>query len=146
MKNICLSALPRRLGRALTLRTPLALLALVTVLVGCADSSAIVTGQTRPATTPDQVQIYLQPPPRRYETIGFVSASNHNRPGISRQGKTNQALKQLKIKAAEIGANGVIIQQTSTESSSAGGVAAGKVFVAGLDQDVAISGTAIFVP
>lgn len=146
MKSFRSATLLRHSSCALNQGTLLALLALSALLVGCADSSAIITGHVRPATTPEQVQTFLQPPTRKYEVIGLVSASNHNRPGISRQGKTDQALKQLKIKAAELGANGVIIQQTGTETSAAGGVVSGGVFVAGIDHDVSISGTAIFVP
>ncbi len=127
-------------------RTSVFLFAAVCLLAGCADNSAIITGQVRPATTPDKVQVYLQPPARKYDTIGLVTASSKGKLAVSRQKKTDVAMRILKEKAAEIGANGVILQSQGMNSEGAVGTASGGVFVAGGITYVELSGTAIFVP
>ncbi len=121
-------------------------LCLLSVLAACTDNSAIITGQVRPATTPDKVIIYLQPPARKYDTIGLITASSKGKLGISRQTKTNVAMRILKEKAAEIGANGVILQQQGIQSEGAVGSASGGVLVAGGITYVELGGTAIYVP
>ena len=127
------------------MRTAILFLALACAFAGCTDSSAIITGQARPATTPDKVVIYLQPPGKKYEVIGLVSGSSKGKLGISRQTKTTVAIRVLKEKAAEIGANGVILQQQGMQSEGSVGTASGGVFVAGGITYVDASGTAIYV-
>lgn len=134
------------LRRALDLSAPLILFVITWPLAGCADSSAIITGQAHPATTPDRVQVYLQPPSKKYEVIGLVSASNKNKTGFTRQGKTDAAIRAIKEKAAEIGANGVILQAQGTQTEGAVGVVSGGVFITNSANYISVSGTAIFVP
>ena len=55
-------------------RTIVALSFLV-ALLGCATGSSIVTGKVRPAISPSEVKIYLDPP-SQFETIGIVEASS----------------------------------------------------------------------
>lgn len=119
----------------------LLLLAVLFALSACADSSALITGKTYPATLPENVRVYLTAPPK-FEEIGLVTASSKNRGGFTRQGKQNEAVRQLKIKAAEIGANGIILKSQGSETSVAfvtGGVAIPS-------QEVAVSGIAVRVP
>lgn len=128
------------------MKSAIVLLALAGLLVGCADdNSAIITGHARPATTPDKVQIYLQPPTKKYETIGLVTGSSKGKLGVSRQTKTNVAMQILKAKAAEIGANGVILQQQGMQSEGGAGVVTGGTFIAGGITYAELSGTAIYV-
>lgn len=110
-------------------------------LVGCADSSAIVTGRTYPATVPESVRVFLTPPPK-FEEIGLVTASSKNRGGFTRQARQDGAMRQLKAKAAELGANGVILKTQGTESS-VGFVTGGVVIPS---QEVAVTGVAVRVP
>ncbi len=121
------------------------ILILASLLAGCADNSAIITGQVRPATTADKVQIYLQPPAKRYEVIGLVTASNKGKLAVSRQHKTDIALRILREKAAEIGANGVVLQSQGMQSEGSVGTVSSGVVIAGGITYVEVSGSAIYV-
>ena len=122
------------------------LAATTSMLAGCADSSVILTGQPHAATTPDKVQVYFQQPARKYEVIGIVTGSSKNKFGVTRQGKTDAALRSVKEKAAEIGANGVIMQTQGTTTGGAVGTVSGGLVIASSINNVEVSGTAIFIP
>jgi len=75
------------------------------LVAGCATGSSIVTGATRPPVPVESVEVYLEPP-ADYEVIGIVKASSDA--GWTEQGSVNYAIKELKSRAAKLGANGVI--------------------------------------
>ena len=79
---------------------------LVSVLIGCATGSYIVTGKARPAISPDDVKIYSAQP-SQYEKIGMVEAFSDV--GFSSQKAVDRAVKELKKQASKIGANGVLL-------------------------------------
>jgi hypothetical protein len=101
------------------------LFAMVLICSGCTTGSHIVTGNSRPAFTPDAVKLYAAPP-EKYEIIGLVNAGLNNQAG---QGDTDNTLKELKKQAAQIGANGVVLTTFF-----------------GVGNVTSISGMAIFVP
>ena len=101
---------------------------LVAFLFGCAttNGSSIVTGETRPEISPSEVKIYIDPP-SQYETIGLVEASREV--DFSRQKTQDRVMEDLKILAAKIGANGVLLTATGSQSAgSTGGFAIGTSF------------------
>lgn len=103
--------------RCLTI--PLALF--VVVLVGCASGSAIVTGTKRAPVAPEQVVLYLEPP-AKYEVIGLVSASSDA--GWTEQGSVDYAVRELKVQAGRLGANGLILSPTvGSDTSAVGNIA-----------------------
>lgn len=113
-----------------------------TLMSGCASGSAIVTGTTRPAVHPDMVKLYLDPP-AEYETIGLVRASSSS--GLTQQGDLDYAIKELKRRAAKLGANGVLLSTTGSKISGiAGGTSGGVVYAAPVEAQAA-EGRAIFV-
>jgi hypothetical protein len=75
-------------------------------LAGCASGSAIVTGQVRPAVSPELVNLYLEPP-AEFEIVGLVNASSQA--GMGKQGSVDYAVRELKAQAGKIGANGVLL-------------------------------------
>jgi hypothetical protein len=84
-------------------------LACVTALIGCTitDSSAIVTGTTRDPATPDTVKIYTTPPVN-YEEIALISASAAH--DFRSDGELiDEVVYQLKVKAASLGANAILL-------------------------------------
>lgn len=105
----------------------------------CAEGSAIVTGKQRPAISPDQVQLYIDPPKAPYEVIALVNATSAN--GWTDQQSINYAITELKNQAAAVGANGVIIGQS--RSQFGGVVMSGTIPIAYDEQ--AVSGNAIYV-
>ena len=98
-------------------------LALVLSLVGCAATSHVITGQPRKPIDPAQVTLYTKAPPN-YEEIGIVEASSRNSFSFSDQAKMDTVIERLKQEAASLGANGVLLQNTSSEPGH-GGVGTG---------------------
>lgn len=88
---------------------------LCALLTACANGSALVVGQTRPATTPESVKIYAEPP-KQYERIAIL-----NTEGVGTgQHQANQdlAIAELKNQAAKVGANGVLLTNINNHSQS----------------------------
>lgn len=93
-------------------RTTLFAIAAVTVLTltGCAvtNETALVVGQTRPATNPEQVKLYTKPP-AKYEEIALISAdAAHD--FMTKQALMEKSVALIKEQAAKVGANGVLIE------------------------------------
>jgi hypothetical protein len=86
---------------------------------GCATSHVLI-GEPRPPISPDLVKIYSTPPDK-YEEIAIVEASSKSSWAVTDQGKMNKAIERLKKEAAELGANGIVLQFTGTESGGAVG-------------------------
>lgn len=96
------------------------------ILCGCATGSHVITGNARPIISPDAVKVYAAMP-ENAEIIGILACSD---PARYKQQGMNSTLKRMKIEAANIGANGVVI--TSQENNGWTGTK--------------LNGTAIFVP
>jgi len=96
---------------------------LIASLTGCAASQVVLVGRTRPATSPDQVRIYLQPPDAPYEQIANLAASSRGSFAISAAGKMDKVVERLKSEAAKVGANGILLHGVGDQTS--GSVGAG---------------------
>ena len=95
----------------------------LTVLCGCAPSTHVLVGQARPPISPDQVKIYSQPP-TYYQEIAVLDASSKSAFGTGGQKSVDKVIERLKIEAAKLGANGVILegfQDAQTGSIGTGG-------------------------
>lgn len=92
------------------------------VLLAACASSHIITGKQRPPIDPAQVKLYSKPP-QKFEEIAIVEASSKSSFAISDQGKIDVVIQRLKEEAAALGANGVLLQATGSEST--GGVVTG---------------------
>jgi hypothetical protein len=82
---------------------------MIAVLSGCLSSQVAVVGQVRPAISPDQVQIYLQPPESKYDEIANLSASSRGSFSITAAAKMDKVIERLKKEAAKLGANGILL-------------------------------------
>jgi hypothetical protein len=78
-------------------------------VAACAPSSHVLTGTARPPITPDQVKIYSSPPPN-YQEIAVLDASSKSAFGTGGQKSVDKVVERLKIEAAKLGANGVILE------------------------------------
>jgi hypothetical protein len=105
----------RALGLALCL-------AALSLLGSCAASQP-VTGSPRPAVLASQVQIYLQPPASKYEHMADLSASSKGSFRFSAAGKMDAVIDRLKVQAARLGANGILLHGVGDQS--AGSIGAG---------------------
>lgn len=110
------------------------------LLISCETASGtnVVTGKQRPATNPNDVVLYSEPP-ANYEVIGVVTASSDS--GWTEQEDLNYAIAELKKQAAKIGANGVILENISTSES--GGIISNGIYFPATAKN--ISGKAIYV-
>ncbi len=85
------------------------------VLLGCAAQSHVIVGKVRPPISPDQVKIYLEPP-RSFEKIAIIDASSQGSMAFTQQQKMDKAIQRLKEEAAKVGANGVLLQESGSQS------------------------------
>ena len=95
-------------------------LVLILLLINCHPVSHIVVGNKREATSPTDVKVYLDYP-ESYEKIALVDAGSNfsfKDPVIlfAWQSKMNKALERLKIEAANLGANGILIVNTDNKT------------------------------
>ena len=91
---------------------------LTAVLAGCAASSQVVlVGAARPAISPDQVKVYLEPPGTTYEQIANLAASSEGSFAITAAGKMDKVVERLKQQAAKLGANGLLLHGIGDQTS-----------------------------
>lgn len=88
-------------------------LAAAIVLSGCASSSVVV-GTVRPPIDPEQVRLYVEPPPH-YENVALLQASSEASFALTQQQKSNKAISRMKQEAADLGANGILLQGIGKE-------------------------------
>jgi hypothetical protein len=92
---------------------------------GCAASGHVLVGRARPPTSPEEVQIYTRPPPTGFEHIATVNA---NASSAFRRGgpeAEDKIIERLKIEAAKLGANGVILSNFSDSQTGSIGTGVG---------------------
>lgn len=118
-----------------------AVLTSLAIVAACstAEGTSVVTGQARPAISPDEVQLYSSAPKKPFESIAIVKANSAS--GWSDQQSMDYAVAELKEQAASVGANGVVIN--SSGSQTGGFVMIDNVAYPYDEQTVA--GTAIYI-
>ena len=104
---------------------PACILAASAALGACAPSTHVLVGQARPPITPDQVKIYSHPPATRYEEIAVLDASSKSAFGTGGQKSIDKVIERLKIEAAKLGANGVILEGFSDAETGSLGTGVG---------------------
>ena len=119
------------------------------VLSGCATGAAVVTGIKRPPIDPGQVRIYSAPPPK-YEEVAIISANSYWSWAWNEQAKMDTATRELRVKAAKLGANGVVVKNLGNAAISAGGLGTGAgalaLGAASINNMTTLDGVAIYVP
>ena len=93
---------------------------IVMFFIGCVPVSHIIVGDTREPIHPSNVEIYLDYP-EQYEKIALIDAGSNfafKDPVIlfDWQRKMDKAMERLKIEAAQLGANGILIVNTDTNN------------------------------
>ncbi len=94
------------------------------LLVGCASSSSRLVGPARPPINPAEVRIYRAPPAKYQEVAVLDATSGTSFFHGSAEGET-AAIEKLKIQAAKVGANGVLLTVVGDRPSGAIGVGVG---------------------
>jgi hypothetical protein len=100
------------------------LAAAVWTVAACSSSSPVLVGQSRPAIPVDQVKVYSHPPPV-FEEIAVLNASSKSvfSPGGPQQ--IDKVVERLKEQAAQLGANGVILEGFSDAQTASLGTGVG---------------------
>ena len=80
-------------------------------LFGCTSmsTSSIVVGEIRPEISPSDVKLCHRPP-ENYDEIAIVNANNLGGNHFGEQAKVDTVIKRLKIVAAKLGANGILLE------------------------------------
>jgi len=120
----------------------LSLTLIIIFLFSCATGSTIITGAIRQAIDPNEVKIYIEPP-LQYETIGLIEASSDVE--FTMQAAQDRVINELKTRAAKIGANGVLLISTGSETSGGTGFYSGGFFYSSSNTKIIAQGRAIFV-
>lgn len=114
----------------------------IILLSSCASGSYILTGQKRDPINFSLVKLYTTQP-KKYEIIGIVNASSDS--GWTQQGDMDLAVSELKVQAAKLGANGILLTGTGeSTSSTVGGYNNGFVYAFSSTAQT-ITGQAIYV-
>ena len=92
---------------------------IVIFFIGCVPVSHIIVGDKREPINPSNVEIYLDYP-EQYEKIALIDAGSNfafKDPAIlfDWQSKMDKATERLKIEAAKLGANGIMIINTDNK-------------------------------
>lgn len=106
-----------------TLKT-IAVLSLTTLIAcGCTltRGSSVLIGNKRTPTNPTMVKLYFHAP-KKYEEIAIVSADARNA-FASQQNLTDNTIERLKSEAADLGANGILLNSIDSNQSGSAGVA-----------------------
>ena len=97
------------------------LIGLVILLnIGCYPVSHIVIGEVKPPISPYKVKIFAEYPDD-YEVIARIDASSEfafKDPSINLtwQSKMDKIIERLKVEAAQLGANGIVIENTDNKT------------------------------
>ncbi len=67
-------------------------------------------GAARPPIPPEAVQLYLEPPARRYEQIAVLHSSSRRSWRFGSEAKADVVVRRLMEEAASLGANGVLLR------------------------------------
>ena len=89
-------------------------------LAACATSHVMI-GKARPAISPESVQVYMRPPDMPYEEIARIETSSQGAFAFGAQAKTDAVIHRLKVEAAKLGANGVLLEGMGDQPSGSVG-------------------------
>jgi len=93
------------------------------------------------------VKLYNKPPVK-YDEIAIIDSSSKNSWAVTDQGKVDVAIERLKEEAANLGANGILIQLTGDISTGSVGVGSATAYGYGISSSIlhkAAKGLAIYV-
>lgn len=94
-------------------------------LAACAPSTHVLVGKARPPIAPEQVQIYSRPPATAFEEVAVLDATSKSVFGTGGQKSVDKVVERLKIEAAKLGANGVILEGFSDAETGSIGTGVG---------------------
>jgi hypothetical protein len=103
---------------------PLLVTALLLGVLGCAPAAPVRVGPVRAPLPVEQVVIYQQPPPNAQD-VATLHASSHSVFSPGGPAATDKLVQQLKVQAAQLGANGLVLQGFADRVSGSLGTGVG---------------------
>jgi hypothetical protein len=99
----------------------LSVLSFVCLFAVSVAASTIMVGEPRPPTNPASVKVYMEPP-SRFDRIAIIRKGSGGW-AFADQGQVDEAIAKIRVEAAKVGANGILLQ--AVETSSNGGIGIG---------------------
>jgi hypothetical protein len=93
-------------------------IALLPMLAGCATSSRTLTGSPRAPLSPTDVRVYTQAP-QSFEEIAVLGASRKSVTTAGGLRAVEKMIETMKSQAAEVGANGVLLEDLADSNAVA---------------------------
>lgn len=117
---------------------------LICLLCSYASASTFMVGEARPPTDPDRVKVYMEPP-RKFDRIAIIRKGSSGSWAFTDQSQVDEAIAKIKVEAAKVGANGILLQVIETNSGGGIGIGIGGFGFPG--RHVAIGGgTSFYAP
>jgi hypothetical protein len=114
------------------------------LLGGYASAGTVMVGEARAPINPDKVTVYWDAP-RHYDRIAIITKGSGGSWMFDDQNQVDIAIAKIKVEAAKIGANGIIL--TAIEDHSGGGVSIGVGGFGFPGHHVAVGGsTSVYAP
>lgn len=107
-----------------TLFSTLSIAAIVSLLCSYALASTIMVGEPRPPISPDRVKVYMEAP-RHFDRIAIIRKGSGGAWAFSDQNQVDEAIAKIRVEAAKVGANGILLQVIETNSSGGIGIGVG---------------------
>jgi hypothetical protein len=135
----------------------LSVLSLACWLAGCAASTQVLTGAARAPVAPSAVRVYTQAP-QAFEEIAVLGASRRSISGAGGERAIAKMIETMRLQAAQLGANGLLLEDFSDSDPIALGTGLGsQTYTHNGSIDVGVGGSfgmvkkmaqarAIFVP
>lgn len=114
----------------------------VCFLADCASSSSRLIAPARPAISPAEVRIY-HAPPHHYREIAVLDATSGARFFHGSPEGEAEAIARLKVEAAKVGANGVLLTLVGERPNGAIGVGVGGGGISGGRHSVVAGGGSV---
>ena len=99
-------------------------IALLPILAGCATSSRTLTGSPRAPLSPTDVRVYTQAP-QSFEEIAVLGASRKSVTTAGGLRAVEKMIETMKSQAAEVGANGLLLEDLTDSNAVALGTGVG---------------------
>jgi hypothetical protein len=94
------------------------------VLCGCAPAKPLLVGPARAPIPVEQVVIYQQPPPNSTD-VAILKATSHSAFAPGGPAAIDTVVQRLKVRAAQLGANGLVLQGFSDAQTASLGTGVG---------------------
>lgn len=127
-----------------TLLRVLSITPLICLLCSYVSASTFMVGEPRPPTDPDRVKVYMEPP-RKFDRIAIIRKGSSGSWAFTDQSQVDEAIAKIKVEAAKVGANGILLQVIETNSGGGIGIGIGGFGFPG--RHIAVGGgTSFYAP